>query len=151
MKITSPSLNCLQLLEKVEGLELKAYLDTGGIPTIGIGTTRYPNGNKVKLGDTITKDQAYEYLQHDVAGAAKDVDDLTTDDINQNQFDALVSFVYNIGRGSYQKSTLRVLVNGNPNNAEIRKEFAKWHFDDGKSINGLITRRKLEADLYFKQ
>lgn len=150
MKITQPSASCLQLLERIEGLKLNAYLDTGGVPTIGVGTTRYPNGNWVKMGDKITKEQAYDYLRHDVAGAAKDVDDLTTDAINQNQFDALVSFVYNLGRGSYQKSTLRTLINGNPNNAEIRAEFAKWKYDNGKIIDGLIVRRKLEADLYFK-
>lgn len=151
MKITQPSANCIQLLEKLEGLKLDAYLDSGGVPTIGIGTIIYPNGQRVKMGDKITADQAHEYCLHDLAGTALAIDALSRDDINQNQFDALCSFVYNVGIGAYRDSTLRKLVNGNPNNAEIRAEFMKWKYVRGLVIPGLITRRTKEADLYFKK
>lgn len=152
-----------------EGLKLKAYKCPAGVWTIGIGTTRYPNGVRVKEGDTCTEAQAYEWLQFDMSGAAKAVDDYTRDDLNQNQFDVLCDFVYNKGIGAYRDSTLRRLVNAGPNDARIRAEFAKWVYagdgshngkdDDNDGIidepgekqrlNGLVRRSQMWADLYF--
>lgn len=132
-----------------EGLKLHAYEDTGGVWTIGIGTTRYPDGTRVRKGDTCTEYQAYQWLRHDVRGACKDVDDLTRDDLTQAQFDALVSLVYNIGRGQYSTSTVRRLVNLNPADKKIRDAFLMWNKDNGKPVNGLTNRRVREADLYF--
>ncbi len=142
--------NCVRLVEAAEGLRLAAYTDPVGIPTIGIGTTRYPDGRKVKLGDTCTREQAYEYCRHDLAAAALAVDELTRDDINQHQFDALTSFVYNVGRGNYAKSTLRKVINDNPRDPAIRAEFARWNKAGGSVLKGLVARRKNEADLYFR-
>lgn len=148
-KITTISDAGIECIILSEGLRLKAYLDTGGVWTIGIGTTKYPDGRKVKAGDTCTKKQAYEYFRHDVAGACKDVDDLTRDDLTQHQFDALVSLVYNIGRTYYRGSTVRKLVNQNPATSAIRGAFSMWNKDNGKVVAGLVKRREREADLYF--
>lgn len=150
-KITTISDKGIEEIIQSEGLKLTAYLDTANVWTIGIGTTRYLGGKRVKAGDTITAKQAYEYFRFDSKGAAKDVDDLTVDTINQNQFDALVSFVYNLGRGSYQGSTLRKVINANPNDPKIRTELMKWVNSGGKKTAGLVTRRKREADLYFSK
>lgn len=148
-RITSISKAGLDFLVEVEGLETKAYLDTGGLPTIGIGTTRYPDGTRVAIGDTCTIEEAYFWARHDLASVFKDVDDLTRDDINQHQFDALVSFVYNVGRGQYKGSTLRRLINDNPIDPKIKQAFLMWVKDNGKVIPGLINRRTKEVQLYF--
>ncbi len=144
--ISDAGIECIQISE---GLRLQAYQDSGGLWTIGIGTTRYPDGTRVKKGDTCTEFQAHAWLRHDVAGACKDVDDLTRDDLTQHQFDALVSLIYNIGRGHYSTSTVRRLVNNNPNDSAIRAAFMMWNKVEGKIVAGLVNRRKREADLYF--
>lgn len=134
---------------KSEGIVLDAYKDVAGVATIGIGTTRYFGGNRVKMGDKITLNQAYAYFRYDTKWAAKAVDDLTVDTLNQQQFDALTSFVYNVGVTAYRDSTLRKVVNKNPNDPRIRQEFNKWIYSGGKVTKGLENRRKREADLYF--
>lgn len=140
--------NCIELIKKFEGCKLHAYPDpgTGGEPiTIGFGTTRYPNGHKVRLGDVISLDQANEYLKHDVSKFASKI----TVNVNQNQFDALVSFAYNVGIGALNKSTLLKKVKLNPNDPGIRGEFLRWNRAAGKVLKGLTLRRQAEADLYF--
>lgn len=141
----------MDIVRASEGLELHSYLCPAKVWTIGIGTTKYPSGARVQPKETCTEAQAYEFLAHDLAGAAKDVDDLTVDTINQNQFDALTSFVYNLGRGNFQKSTLLKLINANPNDPNIRAEFAKWNKGGGEVLKGLVIRRDKEADLYFSK
>jgi len=80
---------------------------------------------------------------------AKRVDTLVTSNINQNQFNALVSFAYNVGTGNFASSTLLKKVNKNPNDLTIKAEFLRWNKANGKVINGLTNRRIEEADLYF--
>lgn len=153
-KITTVSDLCLQLIERFEcggnvAKYLTAYKCPAGVWTIGIGTTVYPNGQKVKAGDVATKEQAYEYLLYDLKTAEVLVDSFTTDKINQHQFDALVSFAYNVGTGALKGSTLLKKVNVNPVDPTIRAEFNKWVNGGGKVLPGLIKRRAAEADLYF--
>lgn len=105
------SKKCLSLIRKWEGLYLDAYLDPVGIPTIGYGTIRYPNNKAVKLKDKITKEQAEEYLLFECETISNSLDSLITIDVNQNQFDALVSFTYNFGVGAFERSTLRKKLN----------------------------------------
>lgn len=156
MKITKVSMNCIKLIEQFEcsgnaKKYLKAYRCPSGVITIGLGTTVYPDGKKVKMGDVITLNQAYEYLCHDLHETELRVDSFTTDLVNQNQFDALVSFAYNVGIGNFKTSTLLKKANKNPADANIRKEFFKWKYDaKGKIRSGLIKRRTAEAELYFK-
>ncbi len=153
-KITAISEKGIQLIEEFEcsgNVEdfLTAYKCPSGVWTIGIGTTVYPNGQKVKTGDQITREQAYEYLQNDLAFTEKQVDSYTTDAVNQNQFDALISFAYNLGTGALKSSTLLRKVNINPSDPTIRDEFLRWVHASGKVLQGLVNRRMAEADLYF--
>lgn len=137
------------LVKKFEGLRLNAYLDAAGIWTIGWGLTRYPNGQKVKQGDTITNEQAETFFKQTLQTFAQDVENSIKSKVNNNQFSALVSFAYNNGITAFRKSTLLKLVNENPNNPKIRDEFNKWIYSKGKILNGLVKRRELEANLYF--
>jgi lysozyme len=128
---------------------LKAYLDSGGVWTIGIGTIQYPNGAMVKKGDTITRDQMYDYFRFELKSKVDRVIVLTRDDINQDQFDALVDFAYNEGTNALQKSTLLKTLNNNLTDIQIVDNFFNWRFDNGKEVGGLLRRRMSEALLYF--
>jgi len=140
----------LNLIRKFEGFYAKPYLCPAGIPTIGYGATYYPNGKRVTLQDAaITEQQAEEMLVSMLKTYEQSVDSFTRDDINQNQFDALVSFAYNLGAKNLQGSTLLKKVNANPNDVAIELEFLKWNKAAGKVLSGLTKRRQEEADLYF--
>ena len=93
----------ITLICSFEGLKLKAYDGGGGVWTIGYGTTIYPNGIKVKKGDTCTLEQAKSYMAHDLKKFELVVNSAVTVDLNQNQFDALVSLTYNIGVNALKK------------------------------------------------
>ena len=151
MKITKISKSGIDLIKGFEGLSLKPYLCSAGICTIGFGTTIYPNGVKVTLKDLpITEQIAETYLAHDLIYFEKNVDAYTTDVVNQNQFNALVSFAYNCGVGNLKSSTLLKKVNVNPNDPTISNEFLRWNKAAGKPLKGLTNRRIAEATLYFK-
>lgn len=150
MKATKLSLKGFELIKRFEGLKLKAYLCPAGIPTIGYGNTYYLSGKKVLLSDPqITKEQAEDLLKNLLIPYEKAVDSFCRDDINQNQFDALVAFSYNVGVGALQKSTLIKKVNLNLKDVSIADEFLKWNKSNGSVLKGLTTRRQAEADLYF--
>lgn len=151
----------LSLIKSFEGLSLKAYPDpaTHAEPyTIGWGTTIYPNGKKVKLGDVITLQQAEEYFEHDVSKVALDIIPIIHKVLTPNQFGALVSFAYNVGEDidadtiaeGLGDSTLLKKININPSDPSIRQEFLKWNRGGGHILDGLTRRRNAEADLYFK-
>jgi lysozyme len=131
-----------------EGKRLKAYQDSVGIWTIGYGTTFYPDGQKVKQGDSITEERADFLLKWQVLSKAVVVDSLVK--VNQHQFDALVSFAYNVGTGALKKSTLLKKVLVNPNDPSIADEFRKWCRAGGVVLKGLQARREAEQALYFK-
>lgn len=152
MRITEVSQDCIDLVKKFEGFSAKPYLCPAKVPTIGYGTTIYPNGQRVRLTDKpITEAEARDILKHELNEFAKRVDAITIDTINQAQFDALTSFAYNIGAGALRTSTLLKRVNANPNDKNIKSHFMKWVNANGKVLNGLVNRRQAEADLYFKQ
>jgi len=137
-------------ITKHEGLILKPYLCPAKIPTIGYGNTYYPNGKKVTLLDKdITKQEAFEMFKEIANKFAKRVDEFVITELTQNQFNALVSFAYNVGTGNFASSTLLKKVNKNPNDLTIKAEFLRWNKANGKVINGLTNRRIEEADLYF--
>lgn len=138
----------LELIKMFEGFEEKAYPDpaTGKDPwTIGYGTTVYPNGARVKQGDVCTPQQAEVWLWHYL----NKVDPKITTQLSQNQLDAVVSFIYNLGFTSWFKSTLRRKINKNPLDPTIKAEFLRWNKAAGKVMEGLTRRRKAEAELYF--
>ena len=144
MKISQNGLN---LIEHYEGLRLFAYQDSIGLWTIGYGTTVYPNGKRVAKGDACTVEQADSYIRHDVDKFEKGVNDLVHVPLNQNQFDALVSFAYNLGLGNLGSSTLLKLVNKSQFDAAVN-EFQKWCRAGGKVVAGLTVRRKAESNLF---
>jgi lysozyme len=150
MKITKVSQEGLDLIKRFEGLKLKPYLCPAAVPTIGYGNTFYENGKKVQMSDKpITEEIATELLLHTLKTFEKHVDTYCRDDINQNQFDALVSFAFNLGPYNLKNSTLLKKVNANPSDPTIRNEFGKWTKAGGRVLKGLVTRRNAEADLYF--
>jgi lysozyme len=141
-----------ELIKAFEGLSLKPYLCSAKVPTIGYGNTYYPNGKKVTLNDApITKQRAEELLVFIADKFASEVLKLIKSKVTQNQFNALVSFAYNVGVTNLSKSTLLRLVNINPNDGNIAKEFLKWNKAGGKVLNGLTNRRIKESALYFSK
>jgi lysozyme len=101
------------------------------------------------LDKPITKERAFEMFKEIADRFAKAVSQSVTSDINQNQFNALVSFAYNVGVANFKKSTLLKLVNANPNDPNIKNEFMKWKKANGVVLNGLIKRRNDESNYYF--
>jgi lysozyme len=137
-------------ITKHEGLRLKPYLCPAKIPTIGYGNTYYSDGKRVTLLDKdITKQEAFDMFKEVANRFAKRVNELVTTELTQNQFNALVSFAYNVGTGNFSSSTLLKKVNKNPNDLTIKAEFLRWNKAGGKVINGLTNRRNEEAILYF--
>lgn len=132
-----------QQMKKWEGLKLFAYLDTGGVPTIGYGHTK-----GVSIGDAITPQQANKLFDDDIAIFEKEVNRVKRK-LTQNQFDALVSFCFNVGISAFRRSTLRRYVEMGMSADYIVKEFGRWIHDNGKPIKGLKERRKFEAALWM--
>lgn len=141
----------INLITSFEGCKLTAYQDIVGVWTIGYGNTMYPNGISVKKGDAITKEYALTLFSAILSRFESGVDRLVRADVNENQFGALVSFAYNLGIGTLQKSDMLRKVIKNANDETIRAEFMRFNKAGGKVVNGLVRRRKAEADLYFKK
>jgi lysozyme len=135
----------LALTKKFEGLRLNAYQDQGGVWTIGYGHT----GPTVHSGLTITEDQADRLLHSDIAASVACVNRAVTAAINQNQFDALVDFVFNLGCAALLSSTLLREVNAG-NFASAAQQFLLWDHAKGVVIDGLRQRRQAESDLFLK-
>jgi lysozyme len=142
----------LNIIKQFEGLSLKAYLCPAGIATIGYGSCRWPDGIKVQMGQVITMEQADLLLKFEVIRISERIPALP---INQNQFDALVSFTYNVGIGNLLSSTLLKILKKDSNDPAIRNEFMKWVKitvnGQKKTLNGLVKRRTAEADLYYSK
>jgi len=137
----------VSLIKRFEGLKLKAYLCSANVPTIGYGNTFYANGTKVKLGDTITQKQADELLIDIPKKFEAIVNRKLKVRVSQNQFDALVSHTFNTG-GS---DTLFKLINNKAPSQDIRTWFeTRYITANGVKLNGLVKRRKAEADLFFQ-
>ena len=143
------SLFGVDLICDFEGKRLVAYDDGVGVWTIGFGTTIYPNGIKVKKGDTCTEAQAKSYMAHDLKKFEQAVNGAVNIPLNQNQFDALVSLAYNIGTGAFNKSTLVKKLNA----GDIRgaaDQFDVWVNAGGKRMQGLVNRRAKEKEVFLR-
>lgn len=136
------SANGRALTEEMEGLRTTAYKDSVGVWTIGYGHT-----NGVTAGMTCTQEQADVWLAEDIQGAAYVVNKVVTAPLNQNQFDALVDFVFNLGSGNFQNSTLLKLLNKG-DYAGASNEFPKWNHAGGVVLSGLTKRRLAEQTLF---
>ena len=131
------------LIESFEELRLAAYLDQRGIPTIGYGHTA-----GVKMGDTCTKDQADAWLAEDAQAAANGVEKSLQVFCTQNQFDALVSFTFNVGVGAEAHSTLAKLMNAGDIQGAA-DQFLVWDHVNGVPNAGLLRRRQAERALFL--
>lgn len=135
----------IELIKEHEKCRLKAYRCPAGVWTIGYGHTQGVTENM-----KITAAEADRLLRADVAEAETAVNREALP-LNQNQFDALVSFVFNLGAGNFQRSGLLRMIRVNPQSLNIRTELMKWVKAKGETLPGLVFRRKAEANLYFKK
>jgi lysozyme len=174
------SINGINFIKKEESCVLKSYQDSAGVWTIGWGSTMYRSGKRVGPGETITQQDADDLLRWEVGNKEASVSAFVSNlKLNQNQYDALVSFAYNVGIGALQGSTLLKVIKKNPNDSTmipinnvtdvsvynwmekqnlqeiniIKMYFLVWNkiTVNGKKVvsKGLTERRKREADLYF--
>lgn len=136
------------LIKQFEGFRGVAYRDTGGVWTIGYGTIRYPNGVAVKQGDTCTKEQADVWFNSDVQWVKDAIRNKVRVPLSQNQYDALASFIYNVGETAFNTSTLLAKLNRG-DYIGASNEFGRWVNDNGQRIQGLVNRRKQEQTLFL--
>jgi lysozyme len=144
--INEESKNVIQFFESCS---LTAYQCPAKIWTIGWGATKFANGKKVKKGDVITQKQADKLFDDLLAEFEKGVTKLVKVKLTDNQLGALVSFGYNCGLGNLESSTLLKKVNESDFTGAAQ-EFGKWNKGGGKILNGLVVRRKREAELFLK-
>lgn len=144
MEISSAGIN---LIKEFEGVRLKAYKCPAGVYTIGVGHTSAAGPPVVKQGMEITNAQAMKILSQDLIQFENGVDAAVKVPLTQNQFDALVSFTFNVGLGAFQKSTLLKKLNAGQYDA-VPAELMKWTKAGGKELPGLVRRRRAEAALW---
>lgn len=138
----------IDLIKKWEGCKLTAYLCPANIPTIGVGTTK--GITRADVGKkTITMAEAERLLMEDLGRFEADVSKYVTVPLNENQFSAIVSLVYNIGPGAFANSTIRSMLNAKDFKGAA-EQFARWNKGGGKVLKGLVGRRTDEKALFLK-
>ena len=143
---TSP--NGIELIKGYEGFRGNPYKCPADVPTIGYGSTYYEDGTAVSMDDEpITSTQAESLLRYSLKGYEASVQKLVTVALKQGQFDALVSFVYNLGAGALKGSTLLKKLNAGDYKGAA-EEFGKWTHGGGKVLPGLVKRRAAEKALF---
>ena len=144
----------IDMIVSFEGIELEAYKCPAGVWTIGVGHTGYVDGKKIAEGMKITCDKAYDLLR----GDTKKVEDYLakqpfTEKLKQRQFDALVSFIFNVGVSAFETSTMRRKLCVGADEASVAAEFGRWVYGtaDGKKVvlKGLVRRRQMEAEKFL--
>ena len=143
MRKMTASSKGLQLIKDFEGLRLYAYRCPAGVPTIGYGHTK-----GVRMGQAITEKQADQFLKEDVEPIEKYLNDIGIN-FRQEQFDALVSWIFNLGVGNFQHSTLFKKICTDATDREITDQIVKWVNSDGKPLPGLKRRRIAEANMFL--
>lgn len=134
----------VDLIKEFEGYSERVYMCAGGKYTIGYGHTR-----GVEPDDTCTREQAEEYLRLDLIDAEETIEALINVPLSQNQFDALVSLVYNIGSGNFYSSTIRRVINCKISDPEeYRRAWMMWVKSKGNVLKGLVRRREAEYKLF---
>ena len=139
------SIVVIQKIKEFEGLRLEAYRDAAGVLTIGYGHT----GPDISPGDRISHYWAVELLKNDLGRYEAEVRRLKVARM-QGQFDALLSFAFNLGIDRLKTSTLLKLIRGGASRAAIRREFQRWVYAGGKRLSGLERRRQWEAKRFFE-
>lgn len=141
----------LDTIQQFEGLKLTAYQDSVGIWTIGFGNIfNLDTGNPIKEGDKISLETAERWLKIEVDNLQAKMRKVITVPLNDNQWTALISLVYNIGFGAFKRSTLLRLLNAGASKEEVAKQILRWNKAGGKEIKGLTNRRKAESNLFLK-
>ena len=146
-----------KLFQEWEGLELNEYLDSGGAPTIGVGhlMTRSErmsgkimiNGKGVVYRNGLTVQQCWDLLDQDLDFAEASMNSMVKVSLNQNQFDALVSFIFNVGESAFRNSTLLKVLNAGHFD-QVPAQLRRWIRDNGKVVKGLVNRREKEIALW---
>lgn len=140
--------NGLSMIASFESFEPKAYYCPAGVLTIGYGHTgTNAKGESLQEGDTVTREQAKRLLYEDVLWAEDAVNEQHLD-LSQNQFDALVSFVFNVGATAFNHSTLLKKLKAGDYD-EAADEFLRWNKAGGKVLRGLTARREAERELFL--
>lgn len=137
------SLKLYEFIQKSEGLKLTAYKCEAGVYTIGFGHTL-----TTRAGDHITLSEANEYLIEDIEHIERLLN-VYSFDLSQNEFDALISLIYNIGSGAFKNSTLFIKLLQGQRKSEIAKEFRRWIYVNQKISNGLVIRRDREVKMFL--
>lgn len=137
----------IAFIKRWEGVRLKAYRCSANVLTIGVGHTAAMGDPKPVDGMKITDAEAEAILRRDLGSIERDVEKAVTVHVNQRQFDTLVSFVFNVGIGAFRKSTLLKKLNASRYD-EVPSELMKWTRAGGRVVQGLVNRRKAEADLW---
>ena len=132
----------ISLIKKFEGCDLKAYYDAVNVLTIAYGRTK-----NVQAGDTCTQEQADAWLEEELHEYGGYVNDAVTVDLEQNQFDALTSWTYNLGPSNLNSSTMLKKIN-EKDWEEVPNQIKRWNKAGGKVLEGLVRRREAEALLF---
>ena len=138
-----PSEACIEFIKGFEGFRPHAYKCPAGVATVGYGHVEY-----VTMGDTVTEEEACDLLRQDVQEAADAVDDLVDVELTQSQYDALCSFIYNVGRSAFENSTLLKMLNQGKSAKEIGPQFLRWNKAGGQVLTGLTRRREDEKRMF---
>lgn len=147
MMLIQPS--TLRFIRLHEGAKRKAYKDVAGLDTIGVGHLIKPTENYL-LHKELNDDEVNALLAADLEKANASIKKLVTATLTQQQYDALISFVFNVGSGAFARSTLLKKINTSCPPVEIKAEFMKWTRAGGKKVQGLVNRRTAEAELFCK-
>jgi len=144
MKTSEKGIELLKVLEEGRGFSSKSYICSAGKRTIGYGHVILPDDNII---EPITEDQAEDILEKDVTAAENAINKYVKIPLTQNQFDALVCFVFNVGKTNFKTSTLLKFINEQLWN-KVPKQFMRWIYHDKILIKGLENRRKIEVRLW---
>ena len=143
MTLMTISQKGIDLIKTFEGCKLFAYRDSVGIPTIAYGHTK-----DVKMGMSITQKQAEEFLKNDIKPIERLLNGMGIN-YTQNQFDALTSWIFNLGEGNFKKSTMYKNIVARKSDIEITDQMVKWYNAGGRPLAGLMRRRVAEANMFL--
>ena len=143
MKLMTISNNGMNLIKACEGCRLFAYRDSVGVATIGYGHT-----SGVKMGQAITQQQADEFLREDLHGC-ENILNACGVNFRQEQFDALCSWIFNLGQSNFRNSTMLKYIMAGKEDTDITDQLVKWYYAGGVPMKGLKRRRIAEANMYL--
>jgi lysozyme len=139
-----------KFLQEQEDFRSKPYLDGGDVPTVGFGTTRYPSGKKVSLSDPpLSFQQAEAIFRINLVSYEEAVTSAMDINLEQHEFDALVSLCYNIGISAFKKSTLVKIADRKDGMMQEAAQILRWNKDNGVEVRGLVNRRRRERCMFL--